>query len=314
VVSQKLKLALLQDILSEYSQSKCIVYFSSAAAVEYFCALFKKLNLLRSSVAPLHGKLSTKLRKAQYSTFENSSAGVLFTTDLAARGLDFDDVELVVQFDAPLDVKAFAHRAGRAARAGRSGRSVIFLVPKEEGYVDLLRLRKTPVTEWNRDLELEANAADIRQNIRELMQKQKDLFDLGIKAFVSDVQAYSKHHASAIFRVQDLDFGQLAFVFGLLRLPAMPELRQRAIEFDEMAVPWEQPTKKRKLVQTKPWSDKADRKERKEQRRSKKKLKRNLATPTIPERDSSEEERDWKELLQEKKQQKKASASLIGIE
>ena len=70
----------------------------------------------------------------------------LFCTDVASRGLDITDVDWVVQFDAPQgEPSSFVHRVGRCARAGRTGSSLIFLTPKEEAYIDLLRMRHVPL-------------------------------------------------------------------------------------------------------------------------------------------------------------------------
>lgn len=63
------------------------------------------------------------------------SPSVLFATDVAARGLDIPDVDVVLQFDPPSDTKAFSHRCGRTARAGRSGRAWALLVGREQDYV-----------------------------------------------------------------------------------------------------------------------------------------------------------------------------------
>ena len=63
------------------------------------------------------------------------SPSVLLATDVAARGLDIPDVDVVLQFDPPSDTKAFSHRCGRTARAGRSGRAWVLLVGREQDYV-----------------------------------------------------------------------------------------------------------------------------------------------------------------------------------
>jgi hypothetical protein len=72
-------------------------------------------------------------------------AGILLATDLAARGLDIPDVARIVQYDPPQDPAAFVHRVGRTARMGRSGYALVYLLPTEVAYVELLRLRKVPL-------------------------------------------------------------------------------------------------------------------------------------------------------------------------
>jgi ATP-dependent RNA helicase DDX55/SPB4 len=64
-----------------------------------------------------------------------NNPGVLICTDVAARGLDLPDVDVVVQYDCPVDTKTFSHRAGRTARMGREGRAWVLLVGNEIDYV-----------------------------------------------------------------------------------------------------------------------------------------------------------------------------------
>ena len=66
----------------------------------------------------------------------------LFCTDLAARGLDFSDIDWVIQLDAPQDPSNYIHRAGRTARCGRGGDSLLFLAPHEHAFVDLMLVKQ----------------------------------------------------------------------------------------------------------------------------------------------------------------------------
>ena len=67
--------------------------------------------------------------------FADGHVGVLVATDVAARGLDLEDITLVVNYDAPLDDKAYVHRVGRTGRAGRSGRGITFVLPEQQADV-----------------------------------------------------------------------------------------------------------------------------------------------------------------------------------
>ena len=60
---------------------------------------------------------------------------MLVATDVAARGLDLDDITLVVNYDPPQDDKGYVHRVGRTARAGSSGTSITFVTPDQQGDV-----------------------------------------------------------------------------------------------------------------------------------------------------------------------------------
>lgn len=80
-------------------------------------------------VTSLHGNLSQARRERNLEKFSSGKAAVLVATDVAARGLHIDDVDLVVQADPPDDYKTYLHRAGRTARAGRGG-MVLTVIPR----------------------------------------------------------------------------------------------------------------------------------------------------------------------------------------
>ena len=209
--------------------SKTIVYVSTCAAVDYFQFLLPTVLPSSTVLIPLHGKHPTNVRQKNFIRFTNSTVpALLLTTDVAARGLDIPAVDLVVQVDPPSDPKVFLHRCGRAGRAGRRGLSIIFLQPgREEDYISFLEVRETPVEKLLRpDITIfENEAADATAAFRRLILQDRALHNKAQKAFVSWVRSYSKHQASSIFRVSDLDWTQLAEAWGLLKMPKMPELK-----------------------------------------------------------------------------------------
>jgi ATP-dependent RNA helicase DDX55/SPB4 len=88
----------------------------------------------------LHGYLSPSARTRTLDSFANSTStaeapSLLLATDVAARGLDIPDVDVILQFDPPTDTKAFSHRCGRTARAGKQGRAWVFLAGQEHQYL-----------------------------------------------------------------------------------------------------------------------------------------------------------------------------------
>jgi len=225
------KLPAVKQILSavEPTPQKTILYFSSCAAVDYFSAIIPLLLGDDFAVIPLHGKHAPNVRQKNFTRFANSTTpSVLLTTDVAARGLDIPAVDLVIQIDPPSDPKVFIHRCGRAGRAGRRGLSIVFLHPgREEDYVPFLEVRKTPVTPYtNPKVSVsDADASAATEIAREAVLTDRALHDKGQKAFVSWVRSYSKHQASSIFRIADLDWEALGHAWGLLKLPRMPELK-----------------------------------------------------------------------------------------
>ncbi|KAL8996305.1 MAG: hypothetical protein Q9169_004144 [Polycauliona sp. 2 TL-2023] len=225
---------LLQSL--DPTPSKTIIYLSTCAAVDYFQHILPAImstGQTKFTLVPLHGKHPPKVRQKNFAAFSKSILpSILLTTDVAARGLDIPQVDLVMQIDPPTDPKVFLHRCGRAGRAGRKGLSIIFLQPgREEEYISFLEIRKTPVSPLD-DLPPTATtisddeANDSTSKIRKVVLTDRALHDKAQRAFVSWVKSYSKHQAASIFRVGDLDWEDLARAWGLLKLPKMPELKQ----------------------------------------------------------------------------------------
>jgi superfamily II DNA/RNA helicase len=80
----------------------------------------------------MHGDLTQAARQKALRRFTNGEVDTLVATDVAARGLDLDDITHVINFDPPEDFKAYLHRVGRTARAGRSGTGVTLVTPDQE--------------------------------------------------------------------------------------------------------------------------------------------------------------------------------------
>jgi len=96
----------------------------------------------------LHRKLEQKERNRTYAGFNTTEEGVLLTTDISARGLDFQNVTAVLHFDLPQDPTTFIHRSGRTARYNKEGVCVFMCMPNEEEYIDFLRLRGIATNEY----------------------------------------------------------------------------------------------------------------------------------------------------------------------
>lgn len=223
------KLPALAQLLEHLPQrpQRSIVFLSTCAAVDYFQHVLADILPSGFSLIPLHGKHPAKVRERNFGRFVGSvSPSVLLTTDLAARGLDIPQVDLVVQVDAPSDPKVFIHRSGRAGRAGRKGLAVVMLHPgPEEDYVRFLEIRKTPITPLQRpQLSVaQADADAVTDRIRAHVRADRALHDKAQRAFVSWARSYVAHQATSIFRATDLDWADLGRAWGLLRLPKMPE-------------------------------------------------------------------------------------------
>ncbi|KKA30898.1 hypothetical protein TD95_004086 [Thielaviopsis punctulata] len=225
------KLPALAKLLAglEKTPQRSIVFVGTCAQVDYFQHILPLLLPSQYITIPLHGKHATNVRERNFKRFVTATSPViLFTTDLAARGLDIPQVDLVVQIDPPSDPKVFIHRNGRAGRAGRKGLAVTMLHSgREESYVEFLEIRQTPISPLIKPVVsvTDADAATATETIRALARSDRAIYDKAQKAFVSWVRSYTKHAASSIFRAEDLDWADLGAAWGLLRLPRMPEVK-----------------------------------------------------------------------------------------
>ena len=323
---------LLRSLLP--TPGKTIVYLSTCAAVDYFQRLLPHIFSQPDQhfeVVPLHGQYEAKVRQKNFNLFVNAiSPCVLLTTDVAARGLDIPQVDLVVQVDPPSDPKVFIHRCGRAGRAGRSGLSVVFLQPgHEEDYVSFLEVRKTPISPLvTPNIMITDEEADTTASrLRRVVLQDRAIHVLAQRAFPSWMKSYTKHQACSIFRVADLEWEDLAKGWALLKLPKMPELKTwegdrslgLGIDFDA----YEYKDKKReelrrqalvekenggegsaarvskRSLEQRPWSQKLDDEDLRRKRRMKnqvKKEKQRIGKMTTEEK---EQDRELNELIQE---------------
>ena len=94
--------------------------------------LAKQLTEQGIPAVDLHGNLSQPQRDRNLAAFGDGSVKVLVATDVAARGVHVDDVELVIHVDPPMEHKAYLHRSGRTARAGSEGDVVTIVLPAQK--------------------------------------------------------------------------------------------------------------------------------------------------------------------------------------
>lgn len=115
--------------LLEYYQPKlCLVFCNTKRKVDELSEVLKRHGYQAEG---LHGDMSQHQRDAVMNRFRNGSTNILIATDVAARGIDVDDVEAVINYDIPQDIEYYVHRIGRTGRAGRTGRSFTFASGRE---------------------------------------------------------------------------------------------------------------------------------------------------------------------------------------
>lgn len=199
----------------------------------------------------LHGSLPQHVRTSTLTSFaRNREPSVLICTDVASRGLDLPNVDLVVEYDPAFSAEDHLHRIGRTARVGRDGRALIFLTPGcEENYVEVLKggyrdggkaLTRTDMNEilkrgygGNVDSvnhDWERKAGDWQIDIERWALDNPQYLELARRAFQSHIRAYATHIASErhMFNIKELHLGHLAKSFALRDRPSkinVPGLR-----------------------------------------------------------------------------------------
>jgi superfamily II DNA/RNA helicase len=94
--------------------------------------LVQKLGRHDVRAVAMHGDMSQGARERALARFESGKVTTLVATDVAARGLDLDDITHVINFDPPGEDKDYVHRTGRTGRAGRSGKAITFVLPEQQ--------------------------------------------------------------------------------------------------------------------------------------------------------------------------------------
>jgi len=127
-VDRRFKVELLTRLIDIHDYKLGIVFCNTKRMVD---DLVDHLNAAGYSADRLHGDMTQAMRDRVMNKFRKSGLEFLVATDVAARGIDVDDVQVVFNYDLPYDPEDYVHRIGRTGRAGRSGRAVSFVAGRE---------------------------------------------------------------------------------------------------------------------------------------------------------------------------------------
>jgi superfamily II DNA/RNA helicase len=123
------KTGLVQHLFAEKAWKKVILFAGSKIKVKELFKVFRRMGL---SVGEMHSDLDQAQRDHIMHEFRNNRVNILVATDIVARGIDIDDISLVINFDVPHDAEDYVHRIGRTARAGDLGSSITFISVEEQ--------------------------------------------------------------------------------------------------------------------------------------------------------------------------------------
>jgi len=120
-VPEKQKDCYLAFLLNEFSGNSTIIFTIQCVTCQRIALMLRNLGF---SAVPINGKMSQTKRLGALNKFKSKERNILVATDVASRGLDIPDVDLVLNYDIPLSPKDYIHRVGRTARAGKGGRAL----------------------------------------------------------------------------------------------------------------------------------------------------------------------------------------------
>lgn len=201
-VKEAAKAEVLSRLVDTHNLKLSLVFCNTKRRVD---DVVETLNARGYLAEGLHGDLSQHQRDRVMSKFRKGAVEILVATDVAARGIDVEDIEAVFNYDVPQDEEYYIHRIGRTGRAGRAGRAFTFVVGRDiykikdiQKYTNAkIKLQKVPSA---------VDVAEVKTNL--LLEKIKGAIDEG----------HLGHYVSLIERIIDEDYTSLDVAAALLKL------------------------------------------------------------------------------------------------
>jgi len=146
-VTQTTRVEALVDLLREEG-GRHLIFVRTKRGAERLSIRLRQKGIKASA---MHGDLRQTAREKALSEFSAGRIDALVATDVAARGLDVDDITHVVNYDVPADDSSYLHRVGRTARAGRTGSGVTFVLPADRGDISRMASRLSLEDEFTKE-------------------------------------------------------------------------------------------------------------------------------------------------------------------
>jgi ATP-dependent RNA helicase DeaD len=215
VVQKGKKLEALTRLLDIFQMQKALIFCNTKRAVD---EVSLKLIDQGCAVSKLHGDIDQRTRQAVLGRFTRAKQGALVATDVAARGIDIDDIDLVINYDVPENPENYVHRIGRTGRAGRKGAALTlaenrdrFHLEKIEGYTKKkMTLQRIPTGAEVFEVKAEQMRAKLVEDCAEI---------------VSEMQGPTEQEKQIIAPLKAMGFSDAVIEQALLRqfVPAAEE-------------------------------------------------------------------------------------------
>lgn len=215
--------SVLQDVTRE--PHKVIVFLPTTRETGFLAGLFGCMQF-KTKILEIHSRKTQAQRTKISEEFRSLENGVLFSSDVSARGMDYPDVTFVLQVGAPTDRAQYLHRLGRTARAGRDGAGLLMLCDIEEYF--LKYISDLPLEQWPHpsDVALSQAKAQVACTLPLLHQKEPQIGGQTYKAWLGQKKSYlSKLKWSAVELVEWANY----FATDVLGLPEVPALEPKTV-------------------------------------------------------------------------------------
>ncbi|HEY3249829.1 MAG TPA: DEAD/DEAH box helicase [Ignavibacteria bacterium] len=202
-VNQSMKIETLSRLIDVHDPKLSLVFCNTKRTVDFLVSHLHARGYLAEG---LHGDMNQNQRERVMNKFRTGKMDILVATDVAARGIDVEEIDAVFNYDMPQDEEYYVHRIGRTARAGRAGHAFTFAVGKE-----IYKIR---------DIERFTKSKIIRKHIpkAEDVEERKTINILDdIKAAIGDGRDLTKYE-NMIEKLLNEDFTTIEIASGLLKM------------------------------------------------------------------------------------------------
>uniref|UniRef100_R4G333 ATP-dependent RNA helicase n=1 Tax=Rhodnius prolixus TaxID=13249 RepID=R4G333_RHOPR len=247
IVAAKLRLVLLTATINyHYKQektNKILIFMATQDMVNFYTELLSCATQMKNiSFFKLHGNMTQIERTEVFRKFRSTVSGVLLCTDVAARGLDLPQTDVIVQYNSPPNPADYVHRVGRTARVGSSGESVLFLESSEMNFLHWLNEKRIKLEEQDMETYLEGlvdlnvdskknkklnvgieeAANSLQLKFENAILEDKELHKIGCQAYKSWIRFYASYpkESRTVFCFKQLHLGHYAKSFALRDPPS----------------------------------------------------------------------------------------------
>ena len=203
-------------LLDYYNPKRSLIFCNTKKKVDELAEALKGRGYFAEG---FHGDMSQAQRDKIMNGFRKGFVDILIATDVAARGIDVDDVEAVINYDIPQDIEYYVHRIGRTGRAGKKGRSFTLVVGREIYKVrDIERVCKTKIKP-----RMVPSAGEINNNKAENVLKEA-------VSLIQDEKLYSMIKVIEN-KLDEEDFNAIELAAALLKMQVGEEVEEMKLDF-----------------------------------------------------------------------------------